>query len=90
MRPASGSGDLAADPLFSAVGTDFTLQSGSPAKDAGTVSSVYATFQSLYGVSIAKDRNQTLRPVGTWDIGAYKASDGNDAPIPPEDVHILN
>lgn len=74
-----GSGDLAANPLFITPGSDYSLNSGSPAIDAGTVANVYDTFQSLYGLSIAEDRAGTSRPQGkTWDIGAYEF--GEDAP----------
>lgn len=53
--------------------SDFSLSSTSSAVDAGIVDEVYATFRSLYGLDIARDRNGTLRPQGRgWDIGAYE------------------
>ena len=67
-------GCLTADPLFvNAAGGDFHLQATSPAVDAGIEASVYATFQSLYGLSIAVDFAKTVRPQGAaCEIGAYE------------------
>lgn len=85
-----GSGDLAGDPLFITPGTNFALQDKSPAIGAGTVSSVYATFQSLFGRSIAIDRNGVTRPVSGWDIGAYEFGTGSELPPqPPANLHII-
>jgi len=64
-------------PLFvNAPAGDFNLQSGSPAIDSGALESVYATYQSLYGVDIRKDKAGRTRPVGAaWDMGAFEAAD---------------
>lgn len=66
--------NLTADPLFvNSGGSDFRLQSNSPAKDAAMASSAYGTFQSLYGIDIRKDILEATRPQGSaWDIGAYE------------------
>jgi Calx-beta domain len=49
---------------------DFNLGIGSAAMDAGGAEeSVYATYQSTYGVSIRKGR-----PINAWDIGAWEAN----------------
>ena len=73
--PGQCSGCLNADPQFvGAASLDFHLQLTSPAIDHGVVSAVYATFQSLYGIDIARDIEGALRPLGTtWDMGAYEA-----------------
>jgi len=67
-----GSGCLTSDPLFTnPTAGDFSLQTSSPAIDKGTISDVYATFKSLYGIDISKDINGTARPQGAgFDIGA--------------------
>jgi len=63
------------DPLFvDAVNGDFALASSdSPAVDAGVLSDVYAEFENLYGLDIAKDIDGRTRPFGNgWDIGAFE------------------
>lgn len=57
--------NLTTDPSFTnAAGGDFTLQSGSSARDAGT---------DLSGVGVTDDFIGTSRPQnGTYDIGAYE------------------
>jgi len=64
--------DAGADPLFSTPATDdFTLQSGSPARNTGVTVS-----------QVTKDAAGTARPQeGTPDIGAYEY--GGVAPTPP-------
>lgn len=72
--PGECGGCLQGDPQFvNASAGNFALQSGSPAIDTGGVDDVYATFESTYGLSIAKDLAGVSRPQGTgWDIGAYE------------------
>jgi hypothetical protein len=85
-----GSGDIAADPLFITPGTNFALQAGSAAINAGTTSNVYSTFQATYGFSIAQDRNLTSRPIGAWDIGAYEfGGNGGPPPPPPQNLRVV-
>lgn len=69
-----GSGNIFANPVFVNTATDnYSIQSSSPAKGAGVLSDVYATFYSLYGIDISKDIAGTTRPQdGAWDIGAYE------------------
>ncbi|MCH7902870.1 hypothetical protein IIC68_03895, partial [archaeon] len=57
---------VSSDPLFTDPGnSDYTLQSGSPAIDAGVNLSAFIGNLDIIGVS---------RPqVGAWDIGAYES-----------------
>ncbi|MBI2450955.1 MAG: hypothetical protein HYV52_01285 [Parcubacteria group bacterium] len=75
---SKGANSLNADPLFvNSSANDFHLQSGSSAVNAGLVSSVYQTFQNIYGLSIAVDFDKVTRPQGlAWDIGAYEYVSG--------------
>lgn len=60
---AAGSGDVLADPRFVNASSNWTLQTGSPAIDAG-----YAAT----GI-VPSDRQGNARPTATvWDIGAYE------------------
>ena len=53
---------------------NFKPTTGSPAINASVQSAVYATFATLYGLTITKDYNGLSRPQqGVWDIGAYEA-----------------
>lgn len=74
--PAVASGNLNVDPQFvDPAARDFRLRSTSPAVDKGLLSSVYATFKSLYGIDIAKDIAGIPRPQGpAADIGAFELS----------------
>ncbi len=54
-----------ANPMFTNPGSDWTLQGGSPAIDAGID----------LGSEYQKDRAGNLR-TGTWDLGAYELSSG--------------
>lgn len=61
------------DPLYTNAPSDMSLQADSPAIDEGAVSDVYATFESTWGRSIAKDFAGAPRPVGgVWDMGAHE------------------
>lgn len=72
------------DPLFiNAAANDFSLQSNSPAKDAGTTTEhlAYTSFFSRYGIDISKDIDGKPRPLGKgWDIGAYEAGGAGTGP----------
>lgn len=72
--PGGCSGCKAGDPQFvSPPAGNFAIPSTSPANDAGILDGVYATFQTLYGRSIAVDVIGTPRPFGpAWDMGAYE------------------
>ena len=79
---------LNADPQFVDPGNNtFELRSSSPAVDAGMTHSVFATFQSLYGIALSTDLKGSPRPWGrAYDIGAYEFG---DAPAPPTNVLII-
>lgn len=66
---------IASDPLFvNAAGGNFTLQSGSPAKDAGT---------SGVSAIVTKDLLSISRPQNSvYDIGAYEYVDAADTTPP--------
>ena len=67
-------GCVSTDPLFINAGSaDFHLAAGSPARNAGLTHSAYATFTTLYGLSIEVDKDHVTRPQdGSWDIGAFE------------------
>jgi hypothetical protein len=88
------------NPMFvNAAGGDFRLQSGSPARNSGSASSIYQTFQSKTGRSIAFDYNGVPRPQeGSWDRGAFEfdtggsgggSGSGDELPAAPNNVHIV-
>ena len=60
--PHQGTGGLLTNPLFVTNGSNFHLQSGSPAKDSGTNTHVYESF----GLAPGRPQNST------WDDGAYE------------------
>jgi hypothetical protein len=74
-----GQGCLTADPLFVAPAAgNYRPQATSPAVDAGEFSSVYATYQSLYGLSLTTDYAGAARPQGpAWDMGAMEHASSN-------------
>lgn len=64
---------------------NMSLQGTSPAINAAnpTEETVFATFQSRYGVDIRKDFIGATRPYNSrWDIGAYEYSSGAASPKP--------
>jgi hypothetical protein len=69
-----GANCMEGDPLFvNQEELDFSLQSGSPAIDAGMEHDNYQLYETLYGLSIATDANGITKPNGdSWDIGAYE------------------
>ena len=72
--PGEGTGLVEGDPLFvNAASADFHLTASSPARNAGLTHSAYATFTTLYGLSIEVDKDRVTRPQeGSWDIGAFE------------------
>jgi len=69
-----GAGNLQADPRFAApANRDFHLLADSPCINQGIMPSVYATYQSLFGVSIAVDMEGNPRDAdASHDIGAFE------------------
>ena len=69
-------GNVDSDPLLAdAANGDMTPGAGSPAREAGAEADpVYALFESLYGLSIARDRAGTDRPSGAWELGAVETA----------------
>jgi hypothetical protein len=56
---------------------NYRITNTSPAMDHGAAASEYATFQTLYGIDIAKDLDHLARTSGgTIDIGAYEVQSG--------------
>jgi hypothetical protein len=80
------------DPLFvNPTAGDFRPGAGSPAIGAATPSSVYASFQGLYGVSITSDAAGAARPGsdGKWDMGALESDGGIGPPAAPTNLRIV-
>ena len=63
-----GTGDITGDPKFVAPGTDFSLQSGSPALDVGANTHVYSSFNSAIETVRGSARPQN----SSWDMGAFE------------------
>jgi purine nucleoside permease len=87
----TGLAAIVADPMFIGA-SDYHLQAGSQALNSGTLSTVYATFLSRYGIDIAKDLEGRLRPIGAaWDRGAYEYDGSNPGnPVaPPINLRII-
>lgn len=85
--PGQGGGCMNADPLFMQPSSaQFRVQAASPALDAGTISSVYSTFLTLYGVDISKDTDGVARPLGpAYDVGAFEGA----PPAAPTGLRIV-
>jgi hypothetical protein len=71
---AGGANNLIGDPLFAdAANSDFSLQQGSAAIDAGLPHTAYDEFVKLHGIDIRLDFAGAVRPPQShWDIGAYE------------------
>jgi hypothetical protein len=71
---SQGEGCLDSDPMFTDSGNlTFTLQTNSPAVDAGMDHAIYQLFLERFGLDIRVDYNGYTRPYGSkWDIGAYE------------------
>jgi hypothetical protein len=72
------------DPLFTNYsGSDFTLQSGSPARGAaaneGTSYNLYPVPETTWPDPTTSNRPSS----GSWDIGTYQFGSGGGAPNPP-------
>jgi hypothetical protein len=80
-----GDNSLQVDPLFVSAGSrNYSLQSGSPAIQAGyNMSTVASAFSTAWGTSLLKDLAGTTRPNGVWDIGAYEYG-GSTPPSTPK------
>ena len=64
---------LSSDPLLVAPASlSFGLTANSPAINKGVSSTVYATYQSKFGVSINYDYVGATRPNGAYDLGAFE------------------
>ena len=64
--------DLEGNPMYISS-NNWDLQSTSPARDSGVLSSVYALYQTIFGVDIKKDIEYHIRPQGSaWDMGAFE------------------
>lgn len=90
----TGAGSVSADPRFlSLPNLDFHLAPDSPARNSGSVASVYEDYRLRYGVSITRDIEGAGRPVaGVWDMGAYEFGGSTTSivpPLPPANVHII-
>ena len=85
--------NINSDPLFLDLKlTNFHLQSGSPAKDAGTTINGSNTFNNFLPFNgIPEDSTGTSRPQGTaFDVGAFEFFSGSDSrPAPPTNVTVV-
>lgn len=72
---------ITSDPL---VNSNYTLQSGSPARSAGTNLTSICQGQPVPGLgALCQDKNGTSRPsTGAWDAGAYQYAQSS-GPAPP-------
>jgi hypothetical protein len=76
------------DPLFTNTATgDFTLLSGSPARDTGSatlIDTLEALYLSTFGVNLSRDYAGNARPVNAiYDMGAYEFGSAFADTAPP-------
>jgi len=77
----SGTGNVVDSPDFISE-SNFHIQTTSPAKDTGTVQSLYTAFFAMFGVSMETDISGTPRPQNSlWDKGAYEYDVGYVPPV---------
>ncbi len=91
-RTGFGAGSKTATPAFvNLAAGNYALSSGDTvAKDAGISHAVYATFQSLYGLSIAVDTNGGPRPQGSaWDMGAFEVGSTTTGLTAPSNLRVV-
>ncbi len=70
--------NMESDPMYVNPSNNRDLQSTSPARDSGVLSSVYALYQTTFGVDIKKDIENHTRPQGSaWDMGAFEYTPSN-------------
>jgi hypothetical protein len=79
-------GNLAnANAQFVNPSSDYHLQNGSPARDAGFESSVYQRFQTDFGLDIFKDFQGNLRGQGAAvDMGGFESGGGGSTNRRPQ------
>lgn len=88
-NPGGESNAVTGDPKFVTPGSNFALQSTSPAVNKGnpTEEAAFATYQSRYGVDLRYDLARTRRPQSTrWDIGAFESTANVISPNPPTNL----
>ncbi len=83
-----GDNDVEGDPLFTNTATgDFTLLSGSPARDTGSatlIDTLEALYLSTFGVNLSRDYAGNARPVNAiYDMGAYEFGSAFADTAPP-------
>jgi hypothetical protein len=96
-----GANNILSDPKFNNPGTDFHLQSDSPAVDSGNYNlyDYAATFCATFGAFIPDCENtmkvdieKNVRPHGSaWDMGAFEYTPGGpdtNPPAAPTGLHV--
>jgi len=78
-----GGSCLDSNPSFVDAGSDYRIASNSPALDAGTISTAYTSYETLYGKSISTDLIGNPRTFDMkWDMGAYENVNGSNLESP--------
>jgi len=77
--------------FLSTLSANFNVASGAPTLDAGATDSIFAKFQSLYGLPLNKDIQGNSREQGNAiDIGAFEQQTGQSLKHPPSPPQLLN